>query len=277
MARAGSLNRYYRKRLRELGLTKVGRAQQNPRTMKLRPTVLARVFLGAALTIFASAALAQTPDTSSSTAPSPVQAPGSSTDSSTAASSTGGTSTNMPSEAEMMKMMMEMSKVNENHKLLAATEGNWNFTTKMWPNGDQTKKPDESKGTAVRKSAMGGRYVVMDITGKVPMPGPDGKVKEFDFQGQGIDGYDNARQKFVSTWRDSMTTGIMYMEGSYDPTTKSLTYTGDYQMAPGMKEQIRSVVKLTDKDHMTFEWYENRNGSEAKTMQIDYTRTGKGK
>jgi hypothetical protein len=39
-----------------------------------------------------------------------------------------------------------------------------------------------------------------------------------------------------------------------------------------MKQKIREVVKLTDKDHMQLEWYEDRGGKEAKTMEIDYTR-----
>jgi len=176
-----------------------------------------------------------------------------------------------------MKMMMDNARLNDNHKLLSSLDGTWTFTNKMWMNGDTNSKPEESKGTAVRKSMMGGRYVVMDVTGKMQMPGPDGKMKDFEFKGQGTDAYDNAKQKFVSTWMDNMGTGIMMSEGSYDPATKKLTYTGDFQMAPGMKEQIREVITLTDKDHMTFEWYENRGGQELKTMQIDYTRTGKGK
>jgi len=172
-------------------------------------------------------------------------------------------------------MMTEMAKLNENHKLLASLDGTWNFTTKMWMNGDSSSKPQESKGTAVRKSVMGGRYSVMDVNGKFKMPDANGKLKDVDFKGQGIDGYDNAKQKFVSAWMDNMGTGIMTSEGTYDPTSKSFNYTGEYQMAPGMKQQIREMIKLTDKDHMTFEWYENHGGQELKTMQIDYTRVGK--
>ena len=57
-----------------------------------------------------------------------------------------------------MKQMMEMSKLNENHKLLTDLDGNWNYTIKMWMNPDPNAKPQESKGTATRKSVMGGRY-----------------------------------------------------------------------------------------------------------------------
>jgi hypothetical protein len=181
-----------------------------------------------------------------------------------------------PNMQEMMTQMMELSKLNENHKLLASLDGNWNYTIKFWMNpGDPNAKPQESKGTAVRKSIMDGRFSVMDVTGKMQMPGPDGKMKEMTFKGHGIDGYDNVKKKFVGSWIDSMGTGIMFSEGTYDPETKAFTYTAEFEAVPGMKQQVREVIKIVDNNHMTFEWYENRGGQEVKTMEINYTRAGK--
>ncbi len=180
-----------------------------------------------------------------------------------------------PSAEDMQKMMaqmIELSKLNENHKLLTGLDGTWNCTVKMWMDGDTSKKPQESKSTAVRKSMMDGRFVEMNVTGKMQMPGADGKPKEMTFKGMGLEGYDNVKKKFVGTWMDNMGTGIMMSEGTYDPASKSFTYTSEYEAMPGMKTAIREVVKLTDKDHMSFEWYENRGGQEMKTMEISYTR-----
>ncbi len=56
---------------------------------------------------------------------------------------------------EMMKQMMEMSKLNENHKLLSGLDGNWNYTIKFWMNPDPNAPPKQSKGTATRKSDHG--------------------------------------------------------------------------------------------------------------------------
>lgn len=175
----------------------------------------------------------------------------------------------------MMKQMMELSKLNENHKLLTDLDGNWTYTIKFWMNPDPNAKPEESKGTAVRKSMMDGRYSTLDVTGKMEMPGPDGKKKEMTFKGHGIDGYDNVRKKFVGSWVDNMGTGIMFSEGTYDPATKTFTYTSEFESVPGMKQQIREVIKVTDNNHHTLEWYENRGGQEVKTMEINYTRAGK--
>src|SRR6266436_4066189 len=116
--------------------------------------------------------------------------------------------TGQPNAADMMKQMMELSKLNENHKLLSSLDGNWDYTIKFWMNPDPNAKPDESKGTAVRKSIMDGRFSIMDVTGKMEMPGPDGKKKEMTFKGHGIEGYDNVKKKFVGSWIDNMGTGI---------------------------------------------------------------------
>jgi len=183
--------------------------------------------------------------------------------------------TGQPSAEDMQKMMqqmMDLSKLNENHKLLASLDGTWNYTVKMWMSPDPTSKPQESKGVAVRKSIMDGRFSEMDVTGKMQMPGAGGKMQEMTFKGHGMEGYDNVKKKFVGTWMDNMGTGIMMAEGDYDPASKTFNYTGEFEMMPGMKQKIREVVKLTDKDHMILEWYENHGGQEAKTMEINYTR-----
>jgi hypothetical protein len=180
--------------------------------------------------------------------------------------------TGQPNAADMMKQMMELSKIGENHKLLSSLDGSWDYTIKFWMNPDPNAKPQESKGTATRKSIMGGRYCTMDVSGKMQMPGEDGKMKEVTFKGMGLEGYDNVKKKFVASWIDNMGTGIEFSEGTYDPATKSLTYTSEIEAIPGIKTQIREVVKVTDDSHMMLEWYENQGGREKKTMEINYTK-----
>ena len=180
-----------------------------------------------------------------------------------------------PSAADMQKMMqqmMELNKPGENQKLLAGLAGTWSYTVKFWMNPDPSAKPEESKGTATRKEVFGGRYFLLDVSGTMQMPGPDGKKKDFTFKGTSLEGYDNVAKKFVATWADNMSTGIMMSEGTYDPATKTFTYTSETEMMPGMKTKIREVLKVVDNDHHNFEWYEDRGGKEVKTMEISYTR-----
>ena len=210
-------------------------------------------------TLIATSSFAQNPATSPATA--------SSSDAAQPAAPTG-----QPNPQEMIKQMVEMSKLNENHKLLSSLDGNWTFTTKMWMNPDPNAPPQESKGTATRKTVMGGRYVMMDVTGKMQMPGEGGKMKDLQFKGMSLEGYDNVKKKFVSSWVDNMGTGIEFSEGTYDPATKTLTYTSEIEPMPGMKSQVREEIKIADNNHMTLDWYENRGGQEKKTMEINYTR-----
>src|SRR6266480_3289407 len=226
--------------------------------MKTLQTIL--ILLASALTAISSFAQdeAASPGTSPAVTTSPVAAP-----------------SGQPNEAEMMKQMMEMSKLNENHKLLADLAGTWSYTVKFWMNPDPNAKPQESKGTAVRKSMMDGRFFVTDSSGKMQMPGEDGKMKDLQYKGMDVEGYDNVKKKFFSSSIDNMGTGIYFFEGAYDPTTKIFAYTGEMETVPGMKAQVRELLKMTDKDHILLEWYENRGGQEKKTMEIAYTRAGK--
>jgi Protein of unknown function (DUF1579) len=219
------------------------------------------------IVVVALPAFAQEPTTSPGTASMPADSPKATTSSAVATSPIAAP---QPSDAEMMKQMVELAKLNENHKLLADLAGDWRYTVKMWtaPNTPAM----ESKGTASRKPMMNGRYFTLDVTGKMKMPGADGKMQDFTFKGHGMEGYDNVKKKFVGTWMDNMGTGIMMSEGDYDPTSKTFTYTGEMEMMPGMKEKMREVVKIADKNHHTFEFYEDRGTGETKTMEINYTR-----
>src|SRR5947208_4646466 len=152
-----------------------------------------------AISLIACITSAQSPSPESSSAPTTVTSPIGSAPATTTAS---------PSEAEMMKQMMELAKLNENHKLLAELAGTWSTSVKMMSPG---KEPTVSKGSVTYKSIMNGRYFLGDHTGSMKMPGTDGKMKDFTFKGMSNDGSDNVKQKFTSSWMDNMGTGIMTM------------------------------------------------------------------
>lgn len=194
-----------------------------------------------------------------------------------AAATTSMTAAAQPSADEMKKMMeqmMELGKPGENHKLLAEMAGNWNYTMKMMMD-PTTGKPSESKGTATRKAIFDGRYFSFEVSGKFQMPGKDGKMMDMNFKGMAVEGYDNGKKKFISSWIDNMSTMMMNAEGDYDAATKTFTYMADCEMPPGTKVKMREVIKIVDKDHHTFEMYEDRGQGETKSMEIAYTRSGK--
>jgi hypothetical protein len=176
-----------------------------------------------------------------------------------------------PPDAQMMATMMEMAKPGENHKVLEKEVGSWTYKVKWWMSPQAP--PMESSGTCSSKSVMDGRYIISEHTGKMSTPGPDGKMMDSEFLGIGTEGYDNAKKKYVASWIDNMGTGIMAMEGTYDPATKTMTYIGEEEPMPGMKVKMRETIKTIDKDHHLMEFFEVRGDAEVKVMEIAYMRT----
>ena len=175
-----------------------------------------------------------------------------------------------PNAAEQMQKMVELGKPSANHKLLAELVGSWNCKVTFWM--APGAPPSVSVGTAVRKSIMDGRYFVMNTADKMEMPGADGQMHRVEYTGMEIDGYDNTKGKFFSTWIDSMGTSLLLAEGSYDPSSQTFTYHLDEEMVPGDKTKVRETVKVIDKDHYVFDWYEDKSGKENKAMEINYVR-----
>ena len=138
-----------------------------------------------------------------------------------------------PDDAQMMAMMMDLAKPGENHKILEESVGSWTYTTKFWMSADTNTPPMESSGTAVHKANHGRTLFPIRSHGQdAGMPGADGKMMDMDFHGMEIDGFDNVKKKFVSSWVDNMGTGIMLSEGTYDPATKTITYTRNTNPCP---------------------------------------------
>jgi len=171
---------------------------------------------------------------------------------------------------QMMATMMQLAQPGEGHKIFADAVGTWSYKVKWWMSPDAP--PMESSGTMKTRSVMDGRYFISEHQGKMSMPGADGKMMDMSFQGMGTEGYDNAKKKYVASWIDNMGTGIMLMEGTYDPAAKTLTYTGEEEPMPGMKMKIKQVVKIGDKDHRSIEFFEMHGDQEVKTMEISYNR-----
>lgn len=235
-------------------------------------TLTLTALLAAATISFAQETSPSSGDSATEAAPAPAKlAPAADAKTRLSAATEPKVAPNIEAETQkMMEQMMALGKPNENHKLLADMAGNWNYTVKMWM--DPTGKPQESKGTATRKAIMDGRFCIVEHSGKFQAPGLDGKMKDMNFKGMAMEGYDNIKKKFVVSWIDNMGTMILNSEGTYDSTSKTFTYTASAEMMPGMQAKIREIVKVVDNDHHNFEWYEDRGAGETKTLEISYTR-----
>ena len=142
-----------------------------------------------------------------------------------------------PTEAEMQAMM-------ETYKKLA-TPGEPTSNSPAWPAAgprktkswmEPGKPPMESAGTAEMKVLLDGRFLQQEFTGEM-MGQP--------FSGIGIDGYDNLRKKYVTTWIDTMGTGIFSMEGTASADGKTITLKGHHAEAGGGHMTHRAVWKIS--------------------------------
>src|SRR5262249_22650253 len=120
-----------------------------------------------------------------------------------------------PSPEEMQKMMegyMNAAKTGPQHEFLLKGVGTWHGTVKSYEMPGQPAEESECDETVT--SILGGRFTKCEVKGKMGQMG--------DFEGLGVYGYDNAKQKFTMAWADNMGTCIMDGTGEISPDHKTL-------------------------------------------------------
>ncbi len=164
--------------------------------------------------------------------------------------------------ATMMKMWMDYMTPGNFHKMLAKSNGTWTEEATFWM--DPGAPPSTSILTAENKMIMGGRYQQSNVSGN---------VNGMPFEGMSTVGYDNAKKKFISTWVDNMGTGVMYMEGNYNPAMKNITFLGKMiDPATGKENNVREVFTMIDDNTQMIAMYDTRDGKEFKSMELKMKR-----
>ncbi|MEP7107511.1 MAG: DUF1579 domain-containing protein [Ferruginibacter sp.] len=161
-----------------------------------------------------------------------------------------------------MKAWQDYMTPGEVHKMMAQSDGDWNEEITMWM--DPKAPPTKTNAISKSEMIMGGRYQLAKTSGNMMgMP----------FEGMSLVGYDNFKKVFTSTWIDNFGTGTITMEGTWDEPTKSITFKGKgIDPMTGKDVSMKQVMKFIDKDSQEIEMYDNRNGTETKTMEIKATR-----
>ena len=157
------------------------------------------------------------------------------------------------------------AKPTAEHKIVTADEGTWDATVKSYNGPDS--EPMVSKGVEVNTVVTGGLW--LSSVFKADFGG-------MAFEGHGQFGYDPTRKKYVGTWIDSMSPSLIVLEGTYNPDTKTMTYTGDgVWPIDGTKLTHRMVTTAKSDGSRVFTLYMTgtpTGGKEAKAMQIEYAK-----
>lgn len=170
-----------------------------------------------------------------------------------------------PSAAEQaaMQKMMEAATPGPAHQKLKPMIGTWDAKVTTW--AAPGAPPLESYGTMTNQWILGGRWIEMKFHGSfMGMP----------FHGLGYTGYDNVQKKYVGTWMDNMSTGVMLSEGEMDSSGKSIEFIATVSdPLSGTVTESKETMTIVDDDHHTMEmWGPGPDGKSYRMMVIEYTR-----
>ena len=150
---------------------------------------------------------------------------------------------------------------------LAKGVGVWDGKCTMWmaPGAE----PMKSECTFTVTAVMDGRYTKGEMAGEMPGMGP--------YRGFGIYGFDNVSEKFVSTWIDNHSTGIMNGTGVLSPDGKTLTWNYVHNCPITKKPTVlQKVDTSTGPNSMTLEMFgeDPKSGKELRpphqNLWVDY-------
>jgi hypothetical protein len=162
----------------------------------------------------------------------------------------------------MMEVYKKVGTPGAPHKLLAGLAGTWTTRTRSWMEPD--KAPMETTGTCEQKLLLDGRYLQQIYTGDM-MGEP--------FTGINILGYDNHTGKYVSTWIDSMSTGIYFFEGTASADGRTITQESSYDDPVKGPTLWRSITRIRDDNTLEYEMYLTpKGGKQEKVMEMVVTR-----
>lgn len=180
---------------------------------------------------------------------------------------------------DIAQQMFDYSRPGKYHQVLADLVGTWTFKGRRFPlNPDSSKAKFDFFGTHIRKPFAEGRYFIVDMTmgdslHKQLIPVQDGKMREVIGKGIAIEGYNNVKKKFEQAYiTNHIGSDIVFWEGSYDSITKTITFNSEQEIVPGIKDKLRELFIIRNKDYYTIEYYNEDDGNYVKNAEVNFTR-----
>ncbi len=174
-----------------------------------------------------------------------------------------------PASAAAPPAMPPLPKPGPEHALFKDVAGTWDAKVEsfMAPGAP----PSVSSGTEISRVGCGGLCLISDFKSSFVMGPPS--TPPIAFEGHGVETYDTARKKYVSSWTDSMSTGLMTGEGTHDAATRTMTGWMEGPDMEGKVTRMKSTVTMKDPNTRVFSMYNvGPDGKESLGMRITYTR-----
>jgi hypothetical protein len=166
---------------------------------------------------------------------------------------------------EMMTRIQEAATPGPSHHALQPLIGEWKAEVKCW--SDPKGEPEVSQAEATVKWKFGGRFVEEDFRGHMM-----GKA----FTGRNLLGFDNTKKTFNSVWVSDNQTSMFTSEGKGQEGNKVITLKGKTSCAATGRTDVpmRTVFRILGAEQHVLEMYDESKSSNAKVMEIVYTRAG---
>ena len=167
-----------------------------------------------------------------------------------------------PGYEQMMQMWAAMNQPGPEHAHFKESVGKWKTESKMWMGPGE---PTLSYGISEVSLVFGGRYLQEHHRCT---------SEETPFEGIALLGYDTMKKKYVCIWYDSMSTGIMFTEGTRDEATKTTTmFSAEYDDPFKGRGKVKNVVReLSEDAHVMEMYWIGADGRERKEMEMTYQR-----
>jgi len=167
-----------------------------------------------------------------------------------------------------MKRWMDTCTPSLAHERLKELLGSYDVTTRLWMGGPEAP-PAETKGSAEVTWLAEGKWIQIRW---------NGSFMDKPTQGLTLLGYDNFKQRFVSTTVDSLQTCMNTSSGLFDQQGDHLILWGtvDEPMTPEQDKQVKYVYRNYGQDVWTLEIHDMMIGeSNTKVFEVEYHRKKK--
>jgi Protein of unknown function (DUF1579) len=145
------------------------------------------------------------------------------------------------------------------HEVLKRDVGTWDATVEIVPGPGMS--PITASGVETN-TLFAGRWLLTEYTSEM-MGQP--------FEGHGMSGWDSQKKVYVSTWADTMATGISRGEATFDAATNTMTGWMEIESPAGGTVRVKTVATWPTDDERVVKTYMPETATEPY-MTMTYPR-----
>lgn len=147
--------------------------------------------------------------------------------------------------------------------------GTWDYEVFLWTAPASDKPQQSGLGMVENSMVLDDHYLSGNSHGSINIGG-----QSVPMEGQELIGYDTAKNAYVFSAADTVTTGLATGQASFDAKKHVFSEKGSFtNPLTGKTQAFRAELALTDDNHYSRTVFTaDKAGHETKLIEIDYTR-----